>query len=76
MSDNTGRILKRNKVSLTGQRRLSPSVRTPPPGAAPLGNPQGRIVEQDDFGAIVEVTCGCGQVFHLHCTYAGQAAAQ
>lgn len=73
MPPSTGRILKRQEVTVAGQRRLGvsgPTPRAPSSGA----QPQGRIVEQNDNGAIVEVTCGCGRVFHLHCTYAVEIA--
>lgn len=67
MPSSTGRILKRDEVTVSGRRHLdSPRPRT---HASPSAQPQGRIVEQDNNGAIVEVTCGCGEVFHLHCTY-------
>jgi len=61
-----GRIVKRKEVKVAGQRRLD----LPAPHASPSVEPQGRIVEQDDDGAIVEVTCSCGKVLHLQCKYA------
>jgi len=68
MPSDTGRILKRDEVTVAGSRRLDGAGQRRV--AAPSAQPQGRIVEQNDSGAIVEVTCSCGNVFHLHCTYA------
>jgi hypothetical protein len=68
MPTNAGRILKRSNVALNGPRRLNAS--RSPAGSSPPAAVQGRIVEQNADGAVVEVTCGCGSVFHLHCTYA------
>jgi hypothetical protein len=73
MPPTTGRILKRQEVTVTGQRRLGVSG-SPRTDSASGAEPQGRIVEQDDDGAIVEITCSCGKIFHLHCTYAPQPA--
>ncbi|MCP4376522.1 MAG: hypothetical protein GY794_10170 [bacterium] len=68
MSALDGRILKRSKVAMSGPRRLNVS------GSAAGGSSsvpvQGRIIEQNADGAVVEVTCGCGNVFQLHCAYA------
>ena len=64
-------VLKCNDVALGGSRHLgatgAPRAASP---STPEIEPRGRIVEQNDSGAIVEVTCSCGKVFHLHCTYA------
>lgn len=54
---------------MAGQRLLD----LPATHASPSVQPQGRIVEQDDDGAIVEVTCNCGKVLHLYCKYAAAA---
>lgn len=65
----TGRIVRRNEAKTVGQRLLD----LPAMHASSAIQSQGRIVEQDDDGAIVEVTCGCGKVLHLHCRYAAPA---
>ena len=74
----TGRILKRDAVTLAGQRCLNASGPGRNQSASPPihGQGHGRIIEQNDSGAIVEVTCECGKVFHLHCTYAAPSELQ
>ncbi|MBT3198290.1 MAG: hypothetical protein HN350_00070 [Phycisphaerales bacterium] len=71
MSFKTGKILKRDEVTVAGHKRLGVSGPTRSPDASEA-QPQGRIVEQTENGAVVEITCGCGRVFHLNCVYAGQ----
>jgi hypothetical protein len=67
MPNNTGKILKRDNVVVAGQRQLG--VAPSRPATSPKARPQGRITGQDEHGAIVEITCGCGEVIHLHCAY-------
>jgi len=39
------------------------------PGAA-VADPAVRVVEQDETGALIEVTCACGRTTHVQCDYA------
>jgi len=72
MPENTGKILKRDAVTITGQRELGRSAPRSSGSPHRPARAQGRIVEQNENGAIVEITCGCGEILHLHCTYGNQ----
>jgi len=75
MPNNTGGILKKQNVTLAGQRRLGAvgsALSTPSAPAQSIGPSQGRITQQDESGATVEITCRCGEVIHLRCTYQQQ----
>ena len=62
-----GGVVKKDKVKMVQGSRVvgdgSPSV----PPAAGSG---ARIVEQSDAGALIEVTCTCGEKTYLQCDYA------
>ena len=61
-------IVKSDKVKLTGRRCLPLDATSASSGTGP----RGRIVRQDDNGAVIEVVCICGNTFHLNCKYAQQ----
>ena len=70
-------IVKKDSVKASEPRHLGdpmPGGMAGGPHATAQGQPQARIVQQDPAGAIVEVTCGCGQTFLLNCRYDEQAA--
>jgi hypothetical protein len=58
-------IFKRENVTMAGHRHLT----LPTGSASPSDDPQARIVEQVDGGAIIEVPCSCGKRVRVHCTY-------
>ncbi len=65
-------ILKKDKVKLTGPRMLDVSV-----GAArssPVRAVGAKVVNVDQAGATLEVTCSCGNVIHIRCDYADAQA--
>ena len=66
-------VLKREKVRMAGACRLGahgvPAGAAPDAPGVPAGRTQGRIIQQNDDGAVVEVTCACGRTIHLYCTY-------
>jgi hypothetical protein len=63
-------VLKKSQVKLAGPFRLGPGGAAGPPGAAVA---HVRIVQQDDAGARIEVTCPCGRTTYLQCDYAAPA---
>lgn len=66
MSEETIGVVKRDAVRAAGSCTLGA------PGAAPASAPVGggaRIVRQSASGAVVEVTCRCGEKILLECTY-------
>ena len=72
-------VLKGRKVTVAGERIIGPGAAADA-GTAP--QPQGRIVQQTDAAAVVEIVCSCGKRLYLHCTYGpasgggGQQAAE
>ncbi len=65
-------VLKKNQVKPAGARRLGASATAqakPHAAPGPRSEPQARIVQQNRAGAIVEVTCGCGEVIRLQCVF-------
>ncbi len=68
MPSGSTNLLKREKVKMEGQCSVGHSGA----GVAPSVRPGARIVERNDNGAVIEVTCGCGEKIYLHCTYAGK----
>ncbi len=60
------RVLKRDKIHMAGTRCLELPEHLNADGPQPTG----RIVQQNDQGAVIEVTCTCGNTFRLNCTYA------
>jgi len=70
-------IVKKDSVKASEPRHLDGHVAAGAAGgpqATAEGQPQARVVQQDPAGAIVEVTCACGQTFLLNCRYAEEAA--
>ena len=62
-------VIKKDKVKIAGTHAIAPAVIAETASAGPIG----RIVRQDDAGAVIEVTCNCGERIELHCTYGGSA---
>ena len=71
-----GRVIKKTQVRMTGTRRLEPghnasqtcdesTGEAPAPAVA-------RIVDAGPDGALIEITCPCGQVSYVRCDYAPQ----
>ena len=71
MTEAVSGIVKSSRVRLAEPREISGSIpgqRTGPRAAT------ARIIEQKATGiVVVEVTCTCGSVIHLHCDCAGAA---
>jgi hypothetical protein len=64
-------VVKRQYVQATGRRRVGPQSAAPPSAAKKVGGgAAARVVEQDETGALIEVTCPCGQKVYVHCDYA------
>ena len=65
-------VLKKHSVRMGLVRHLQAAA----PEPAGAGEPRVRIIDQKDDGAVIEVTCVCGQRIQVHCTYAGTARPQ
>ncbi len=67
----TGGIVKKDNVKMADDPRNL--------GQAPAGmsSPQSaaRILEQDEAGALIEITCACGERTYLRCDYAAGPSA-
>lgn len=61
------RVLKKDQISLGGTRRVGDGGDAPAGGMVAGGT--ARIVQQDAGGAIVEITCRCGETIRLRCSY-------
>jgi hypothetical protein len=69
-------VVKKDRVRPGEPCRIGAPSAAPAPRRAAV--PHARIVEKTDDRAIVEVRCGCGQVLHVECRWAGggEAAAE
>jgi len=70
METSSEMILKKNKVRLAAGE-------PPPSGPSshdPTGQAEVRLVEQDEGGAVIEVTCRCGNKILLRCEYSRQGS--
>ena len=66
MTQTASHVLKAPQVHLAGPRTIgSPAAGLP--AATPM--PTARILEQSDGRAVIEVTCPCGRVTQLACTF-------
>jgi hypothetical protein len=76
MKPKKGRIIKHHKVEITGSVLLEIDTTAVSESTGHAGHPaQARIIEQHADRAILEVTCGCGQVVRIQCDYAKSAVA-
>ncbi|MHC4561676.1 MAG: hypothetical protein ACYS8X_02775 [Planctomycetota bacterium] len=65
------RIIKRDRVNLTGKRTLRVGMG----GEEQQSDAEVRLVAQDDISAVIEVICPCGQRHQIVCDYAASAPA-
>jgi hypothetical protein len=73
MADKVSRVLKKDEVTVEGQRHLDIAggrINMQQGRAGIVGEPQARVVESSAEFAVIEVTCGCGRKTHLRCRYA------
>ncbi len=63
-------VLKASRTRPAGRREIGAAPPTPVGPSA-----SARIVHRDDGQAVVEITCGCGQVTRLRCTWPAGASA-
>ena len=59
-------IIKKDSVRMAEAPRQLGDAATPP---AAMG-PAARILEQNETGVQIEITCACGQKTYLQCEYA------
>lgn len=75
MAQNAGQILRKNQVTFTGTCRVDANPARL--AASVTGNhsaacqPQVRIVDKNEQGAVLEFTCSCGSKAYIQCDYAG-----
>lgn len=73
MVDKISRVLKKDEVTVEGQRHLDVAggkTNMQQGRVAAVGVPQARIVENSSEFTVIEVTCSCGRKTHLKCQYA------
>jgi len=73
-----GHVLKANQIRLEEPVRLSIGGTSGPhhSGTAATEPPAHiRVTESNPDFAVLEVTCSCGRVIHVHCEYARAGAA-
>jgi len=68
-------IIKKDNVRMAEAPRqigaAAPTAPSPAPSAAaPATQPAAQLVQQNDSGAQIEVTCACGRRIRVQCDYA------
>lgn len=70
-----GRVIKKTQVRMTGSRSLAApahDVQQPCETHCGQSTAAARIVDAGPDGALIEITCSCGQVSYVRCDYAPQ----
>jgi len=73
MADKVSRVLKKDEVTVEGQRHLDVAgsrTNMQQGRVAAASAAQARVVENSSEFAVIEVTCSCGKKTHLKCLYA------
>jgi len=73
MADKVSRVLKKDEVTVEGQRHLDVAgsgTNMQQGRVAAASAAHARVVENSSEFAVIEVTCSCGKKTHLKCLYA------
>jgi hypothetical protein len=72
MEKTTGKIIKSQDILCDGQYNLNmeQTNQKPPQNNCPVtGVPKANVIESKNEGAVIKVTCSCGQEISLQCYY-------